>query len=108
MGRFGFCGPAYKAQNLSADAQECINLFLERDESGAGKSEFNLLGTPGLQLHTPFNSHFSPGTPGAFRGGINASGVDQIAIGGCAEDPSPDALIIEDFFGDADGIARHL
>lgn len=50
MARFGLCGPAYQAQSLSADAQSCVNWYLEHDESGAGKSEWQLYPTPGLSL----------------------------------------------------------
>lgn len=47
--RFGFCGPSYQSQSVAADAQTCMNLYIERDESGAGKSEWQLLHTPGLR-----------------------------------------------------------
>ncbi len=43
----GFCGPAYQSQSLNANAQSCRNLYLERDESGTGKSEWMLIYTPG-------------------------------------------------------------
>lgn len=50
MSRFGFIGGAYQAQAFSADAQICMNLFVEKVESGAGKNDLCLLGTPGLKL----------------------------------------------------------
>lgn len=50
MSRFGFIGGAYQAQAFSADAQVCMNLFTEKVESGAGKNDLCLLGTPGLKL----------------------------------------------------------
>jgi hypothetical protein len=46
--RFGFCGGAYESESAHADKQECINLYPERDESGAGKSPVRLMATPGL------------------------------------------------------------
>jgi hypothetical protein len=46
--KFGLCGPSYQSQSLAEDAQSCINLYLEHDESGTGKSEWSLLHTPGL------------------------------------------------------------
>lgn len=52
MSRFGFIGGAYQAQAFSADAQVCMNLFVERVESGAGKNDLCLLGTPGLSAFT--------------------------------------------------------
>ena len=50
MAEFNFIGGTYQAPSLTADAQTCYNLYLERDESGAGKSKATLLGTPGLTL----------------------------------------------------------
>ena len=50
MPEFNFIGGSYQAPSLTADAQTCYNLYLERDESGAGKSKAILLGTPGLTL----------------------------------------------------------
>jgi len=47
MPEFGFCGPAYTAASVIADAQQAVNLYLEKDESGAGKSKLTLYGTPG-------------------------------------------------------------
>lgn len=50
MARFGFCGATYQAQSLNANAQRCVNLYLEHDESGSGKSEWQMYNTPGLAL----------------------------------------------------------
>lgn len=44
----GFIGGAYTVQNISADAQRCVNLYVQQDESGGGKSPKSLLSTPGL------------------------------------------------------------
>jgi hypothetical protein len=44
----GFIGPAYQLDAYSADSQEAINLYPEKDESGTGKSEWILRGTPGI------------------------------------------------------------
>lgn len=49
MGRFGFCGPSYRSQSLNSDAQRCINLFTESDESGWGKTATSLYYTPGFR-----------------------------------------------------------
>ena len=51
MPDFGFIGPAYALESLAAEAQECVNLYLEADESGGGRSKARLAGTPGLALH---------------------------------------------------------
>lgn len=45
-----FIGPSYVSPSVAWDAQRSINLFLETDESGAGKTPRALLGTPGLAL----------------------------------------------------------
>jgi hypothetical protein len=45
----GFIGQAYTVQAISADCQRCVNLYLQQDETGGGKSPKILLSTPGLQ-----------------------------------------------------------
>lgn len=50
MARFGLVGPSYQSQSLNADAQVCQNWYVEHDESGGGKSDFQLYPTPGLIL----------------------------------------------------------
>ena len=47
-----FIGPSYTARTRTLDAQRCINLYPEVDESQQGKSVAALLGTPGLRLLT--------------------------------------------------------
>lgn len=42
-----FVGPAYKGRSPYWDGQDCVNLYLEQDETG-GKSPVALLGTPGM------------------------------------------------------------
>lgn len=49
MARFGLCGGAYTSQSVNADAQSCVNLYQETDESGQGKSAVMLYHTPGLK-----------------------------------------------------------
>src|SRR5258708_18162862 len=48
MPRFGLVGPAYRSASVSADAQMCMNLYMENVESGVGKSQAVLYRTPGL------------------------------------------------------------
>ena len=43
----GFIGPSYAALSLNADAQRCLNMYLEVLESGGAKNKFALYGTPG-------------------------------------------------------------
>jgi len=49
MARFGFVGPSYQSQSPTADAEECINLYVENMEAD-GKSANMLYNTPGLSL----------------------------------------------------------
>lgn len=49
MARFGFVGPAYRSQSVTADCQMLMNLYLEKIESGQGKSDAALYCTPGLE-----------------------------------------------------------
>jgi hypothetical protein len=49
MSRFGFVGPSYQSQSLNADAQKCLNWYVEPDESGWGKSAMMLYPTGGLK-----------------------------------------------------------
>jgi len=60
MARIGFCSGAYQSSNLSASAQECINLFFERNEAD-DKSAGSLLGRPGMAT-------FGNGLPSFTRG----------------------------------------
>jgi hypothetical protein len=52
MAEMPFIGGAYKARGSQLNAQECVNLFAEFDESGEGRSRGALIGTPGLSLFT--------------------------------------------------------
>lgn len=50
MARFPFLvGPAYTSWASDAENQECINFFQEVVETGQGKNDFALYGTPGLE-----------------------------------------------------------
>ena len=52
MGRFGFCGPSYTSQSVTADCQRSMNWYPESIESQLGKSAMALYPTPGLTLFT--------------------------------------------------------
>jgi hypothetical protein len=43
-------GSAYLARSTNLNAQRCVNLYPEKDESGTGKNVAALIGTPGLRL----------------------------------------------------------
>lgn len=65
-----FVGPAYEARSLTLNAQRCVNLYPELDESPKGKSVAALYGTPGLITRQTF--------PG--RGGVR--GMHRTSKGG--------------------------
>jgi hypothetical protein len=73
--RFGLVGAAYRSQALPADAQTCINLYPEQDESGAGNAPIILLSTPGTKLCVEFKSTSGPAPSfdKAIAGGSTAS-----------------------------------
>ena len=53
----GFIGPSYTSLSVNADAQRCLNLYLEVLESQQGKNKFALYGTPGLKTFgTPLDN----------------------------------------------------
>lgn len=79
MSRIGFCAGSYQSQAYSADAQVCLNLMPEKVESGAGKSEIILLGTPGQSLFctlpdTPLRGEWRVDTPNAIERAFAVSG----------------------------------
>lgn len=74
--RFGLCGPAYTSQSLNADAQSCINLYLEQDESGAGNAPLVLYPTPGTKTFVDLGRTVTPGVDG-----IGAFDTEASAIG---------------------------
>ena len=64
-GLFQFVGPSYQSMSYNQDLQETMNLFVELDESGAGKNKLALYGTPGL---TTFANAGSGPSRGLFPG----------------------------------------
>lgn len=70
MSRIGIVGGAYKSIAYSVNNQSCINLMAEKDESGAGKAELILIGTPGLKVFatlsdSPVRGEWRTSTPNA-------------------------------------------
>lgn len=64
-----FVGGAYQLRNQVAEAQRCVNLFAEVDETKEGKNIAQLLGTPGLVAVTtglagPMRADYLPSTGG--------------------------------------------
>ncbi|HLG97146.1 MAG TPA: hypothetical protein VKX49_12610 [Bryobacteraceae bacterium] len=56
MPRFGFVGPGYLGLSPAPDAERSVNLYIERVESGHGKNDWILKGTPGRKLLTTLPS----------------------------------------------------
>lgn len=50
MARFGMVGQSYQSQTFSADSQMCMNMYVEKSESGSGKSDMQLVKCPGLSV----------------------------------------------------------
>jgi hypothetical protein len=48
----GFVGPSYTSKASNANNQRCVNLYLEADESGSGRSDKTLYQTPGIRTFT--------------------------------------------------------
>lgn len=86
----GFVGPSYTSQSLSIDAQRSINLYIETDESGFGKSKASLIGAPGLVTFgtcatTPVRGMLSAGAPlttGARLFAVGGSKLIEFSSGG--------------------------
>lgn len=74
MPRFGFVGPSYRSQSVSADCQVCKNWYVETIESGQGKSALALYRTPGLKLLYQLN-------PAGVRGEITVQGRTFTVVG---------------------------
>lgn len=73
----GFVGAAYNLPNRRIDCQRCINLFLEKTESGAGRE-----GEPASLRRTPGLLAFLTLPGGATRGGYRGSDGQMFAVGG--------------------------
>lgn len=71
-----FVSGAYLARSSNLNAQRCVNLYPEKDESGTGKNVAALLGTPGLRLLLTL-----PGT-GGVRAEWTPTTGDMIAVQG--------------------------
>lgn len=56
----GFISGAYKLQSTNINAQRCVNLYPQLDESGTGKNVAALLGTPGLTLFATLDAGAHP------------------------------------------------
>ena len=79
MSRFGLIGGAYESQAYSADVQQCKNLMVEKDESGAGKNDLILVNTPGLSpfvtlADSPLRGMYTLSTPGVIPRTFAVSG----------------------------------
>jgi hypothetical protein len=71
--RFGFVGPSYQPQSPLADAENTVNLLVERNMSQNARTQWLLLNTPGLApfAHLVFKAG---GTPPSVRGSCVVNG----------------------------------
>lgn len=74
MSRIGLVGPSYTSQSPNADCQMCMNWYVEKIESDAGKSGHALYSTPGLK------KWYDLGTAG-LRGMITAQARTFVVAG---------------------------
>lgn len=74
----GFVGPTYTNESVNLEAQRCVNLYPELDETGAGKDRniLALLRTPGLSLF----SNISAIGAGVGRGSHVASNLRAFCV----------------------------
>jgi len=72
----GFIGGAYRTRSPNQATDTCVNLYLELTESGTGKSEATLYGTPGLRRFTTLPA------PGACRGAYTTAGGRAFVVCG--------------------------
>lgn len=77
MAKFPIVGGSYTIQAQNANAQMSMNLYLENDESGSGKSPNSLLSTPGKRV-------FLQNTLGPPRGFLSINGRTFVVQGGSA------------------------
>lgn len=71
-----FVGAAYRSRSPVLAADQCINLYPEKDESGTGKNIAMLVGTPGTRLLVAL------GGSGAVRGVWSPTVGNMIAVRG--------------------------
>lgn len=71
----GFIGGAYTARSSNFDAQRCVNLYVEKSDSGTSKDAAMLVGTPGLKPWVDFTGR-------TVRGCINFNGVYAFVVVG--------------------------
>jgi hypothetical protein len=74
MARFGFVGPSYTSRSVSADAQKCLNWYVEAVESGMGKSRAVLYPTPGTRSFASLTGIAAVGKMLEFKGRLFAVG----------------------------------
>ena len=71
----GFIGGAYMARSSNFDAQRCVNLYVEKSDSGTSKDAAMLVGTPGLKLWATLAGS-------TVRGCINFDGIYSFVVVG--------------------------
>lgn len=88
MSKGWFVGSSYASQSLNADAQKTLNWYLERDESGSGKSEAMLYCAPGKRFFCNLPNETYVPSLFVFNGRLFAAGnhLWEIFAGGTVRD----------------------
>jgi hypothetical protein len=103
MPRFGLVGPSYTSQSLNADAQLCMNWYVEQIESGAGNAPVAMYPTPGTVTFVNLARTISPTVDGigSFVASVAAkgtvTGTGHISTGSLTPSTPPEFAV----FGEA-------
>ena len=93
-------GGSYPARSLASDSERTINLYTEVVESGAGKSQATLYGTPGLSVLSNV-----AGTPGPLPAGANV-GIQAYTYQGVERTFAVAGQTLYEVFQDGTWVAR--
>lgn len=78
--KFSFCGPTYQSQSPNAAADQCINWYPEKIETGVGNSPLVLYPSPGTQKFAQLASANIVGLDKALSGGTG-NNVTALSLG---------------------------
>jgi hypothetical protein len=106
MPRFGIVGPSYTSQSLNADAQLCMNWYVEQIESGAGNAPVVLYPTPGTLTFVNLGRTVTPEVDGlgALDAAIGATGFGTaVATGALTPSTTPEFALFGEAKDDTSG-----
>src|ERR1700684_1460778 len=106
MPRFGIVGPSYTSQSLNADAQMCMNWYVEQIESGAGNAPVVMYPTPGTLTFVNLGRTVTPGVDGlgALDAAVGATGFGTaVATGALTPSTTPEFALFGEAKDDTSG-----